>query len=595
MARFRSRRTTATASLSHESVSHSSGGSWHLVPWLWPWAVPIALLPLAGALWLLWGDPPSVAGGAGITLLTVGAAWLAQRAGEPRGPLIRGLAVLTVVLCGSWLLLATGTGLISWPAGQWWPALVHPTVDLWVVLLFACGLGWTILKGLRSQGGDHNNGWGDLAGRIGLEGSRVVRRRGPDGKMTDVIEVPPGMPASAIAKARPGIASLLDVPVDQVQTTVLDEGGRRARLDVVADDPLRQPLLWAGPSNPGASIAEALLLGGRRDITPMKIWLPGDQDKDRAATHLLITGMSRAGKSTAGRGVLTEILSRVDVDVVVLDTFKGAQFVAAFRGHPRVQEIITEPARAKAYITSLDDEIRRRTDELGEGGWEQWAPGCTWLDGTPMHLLVVHIEEAQHTVGQMRALARVAQGGLSAGVHLIVSLQRAIDANLLTDIRQQMGAVWAFGVKRGDEKYSGLPEEMLVMGAAPQQWEANHPGYSYLTAPGVPLETALVPGRSFKILPAEIPGRLGFNRAMRTPQQRGRDEKPATTVSGRELVGERLEKLINDGVREVRPADFRDIAEAGGHTASWLTRELAFRVGERRLRPAGGGRYEVLT
>jgi hypothetical protein len=83
-----------------------------------------------------------------------------------------------------------------------------------------------------------------------------------------------------------------------VQTTILDEGGRRARLDLVTTDALRVPLPWVRPSAGGASIAEPLLLGGRRGGSPLKLWIPGDQSVSRAGTNVLITGMTRAGKST---------------------------------------------------------------------------------------------------------------------------------------------------------------------------------------------------------------------------------------------------------------------------------------------------------
>ena len=131
------------------------------------------------------------------------------------------------------------------------------------------------------------------------------------------------------------------------------------------------------------------------------------------------------------------------------------------------------------------------------------------------------------------------------------------------------------------------------MGAAPQQWEAHHPGYSYLTAPGVPLEASLEPARSFKILPADIPAGLGFSNPARVPGQ----VKPQTFAvepSGRDLVARRLDDLVAAGRSEVKPLDFREIQEAGGHTASWTTRELAVLVSGQRLRPSGGGRYEVL-
>ena len=136
------------------------------------------------------------------------------------------------------------------------------------------------------------------------------------------------------------------------------------------------------------------------------------------------------------------------------------------------------------------------------------------------------------------------------------------------------------------------------MGAAPHQWEASHPGYSYLSAPGVPLETALEPARSFKITPADIPVGLGFSNPKPGDLQFKAQAPTQTQVppqrNGRDLVAERLDELVAAGRGEVRPADFADIKDAGGHTPSWLTRELAVLAAVRRVRPLGGGRYEVL-
>jgi hypothetical protein len=146
--RYKRRRTTLNAS--HESTSFSYG-SGHLVPWLWPWVVALALLPLSGLLWLLWGNPPSTWGGAAITLLTHRRRCVACRAGADRSS--RGWRS-SPSLCGGWLpAVSTGLSLARRP---WWPNGAADRPVGGTDLRYRYRL--DDLRGLRSRG-EHDNGW----------------------------------------------------------------------------------------------------------------------------------------------------------------------------------------------------------------------------------------------------------------------------------------------------------------------------------------------------------------------------------------------------------------------------------------------------
>lgn len=548
----------------------TSLGTTHLVPWLWPWALSVALLPLAAGLWALWGRDPDAApwGAVAIALGTAGLSLLAWRAGRARGAIVRAHAAASVAFAGGWLLVAT----LSSP----WQ---RPVIDVWVVLALVGGVSWNVRRGLRGQGDEHDTGWSALAEKVKLPGSRILSPVRDGHQVRATIEADRGAQTTAdITAARERIASGLGVPAAGVRIAPDPDSAARAQLTVVTRDVLRTPTPWAGPSAAGGTIAAPVVLGIRETGEPLQLWLPGDHRAGRAATHVLITGMTGAGKSAAARLLLAEVLTRTDAEVWLIDTVKARQFVRPFTS--RVAELATDTDRARVLIGKLPSLIADRADQLGERGHDQWQPGC----GLPF--LVVHVEEAASVVATSRPFALAAQTGRSAGVALVVSLQRAVHTNLPTDVRQQMGAALAFGCRPGDERFSGLSADILAAGASPQAWGASRPGYCYAEVPGVDPVLWPSPARTFVSDSTGVAALLGTDQPV-TPTAAG----PVPPAQAKALLIARLRDLRAGGAATVRPADFADLLADAGRSAPWLTGALKELVRGGVLVDAGRGVY----
>jgi DNA segregation ATPase FtsK/SpoIIIE-like protein len=90
----------------------------------------------------------------------------------------------------------------------------------------------------------------------------------------------------------------------------------------------------------------------------------------------------------------------------------------------------------------------------------------------------------------------IAQEARSAGVSLVVSMQRASGYQLSTDTRASLPAAMCFGV-RGDDAGFALPEEVLDAGANPAAWGNKRKGYVYLVSAGVDEDLYANPARTF--------------------------------------------------------------------------------------------------
>jgi hypothetical protein len=115
-----------------------------------------------------------------------------------------------------------------------------------------------------------------------------------------------------------------------------------------------------------------------------------------------------------------------------------------------------------------------------------------------MPYLLAWFEEAAKLLRELGddVFTGIAQEARSAGVSLVVSMQRASGYQLSTDTRASLPAAMCFGV-RGDDAGFALPEEVLDAGANPAAWGNKRKGYVYLVSAGVDEDLYANPARTF--------------------------------------------------------------------------------------------------
>ncbi|HEY9474812.1 MAG TPA: hypothetical protein VIS06_13290 [Mycobacteriales bacterium] len=458
----------------------------HMLPYAPPWAVGATLLPGAELAHHMWGLNPQVVpwATAGLTLAGTALTAVTWAAGRARGRFTRAHASVSVGAASAWFTSAAIVG-----------AGAHPIIDLFGIGLPSLALSWNVRRMLRGDG--DGDGWSDLAERVKLTGARVSHPKVDGARVTGQVQLVPGEQTVAdLVSARDRIASGLGVPPTGVRFNADPDRADQAEIIVVPTDQLRRTIPWPGPSASGGSIAAPLVLGTYEHAAPVRLWLPGDHNEQRNLAHVLLMGMSGAGKSEGALVLATEVLTRSDAVLWVADPIKGEQtFGVAKNG---IDWFATTHGDAKAMLKAVEQIVRARADWLGQRGYKQWEPGC----GIP--LLVVILEEAAAYVANSGVFTRVVQQARSTGVSVVVSMQRASYQNIPTDARAQLGAVLCFGVRGTDDAGFALSDTVLDSGANPAAWGAKRPGYAYLEAPGVPEENWPTPLRTFQITPEQI-------------------------------------------------------------------------------------------
>lgn len=458
----------------------------HLLPYAPPWAIGAALLPSAAVAHHMWGmDPQTIPWAtAGLTLTGTALTAVTWAAGRARGLFTRAHAAFTVGAASTWFTAAAITGPFH-----------RPTADLFLLGIPALAASWNVRRMLRGDG--DGDGWGNLAERVHLAGARVSSPKVEGTRVTGTVQLVPGEQTVAdLTAARERIASGLGVPATGVRFSPDPDRADRAQIVVVPTDQLRRALPWPGPSAPGGSIAEPLVPGLYEDAGLVRLYLPGDHKRERNLTHVLIMGMSGAGKSEGALVLATDMLTRRDVVLWVADPVKGEQtFGPAKAG---IDWFATTREDAKAMLQSVQRVVSARANYLGQHGHKQWEPGC----GIPF--LVVVLEEAAAYVSNSGVFTRIVQQARSTGVSIVVSMQRATHNNIPTDARAQLGASLCFGVRNVEDASFALSDETLDSGANPAAWKATRPGYAYFEAPGVAEDRWTTPLRTYRITPEQI-------------------------------------------------------------------------------------------
>ncbi|MGW6412130.1 plasmid transfer protein TraB [Streptomyces vinaceus] len=537
----------------------------HLPPWLCTGGVG-----LAGALGSVQWEG-SAAAGVGLTLASVALTGLTWWAGKATGQQRRLHSAITVAAGSAWL---TGACLAGPTAGA--------LPDLYLMGAPALALSWNIRMVLRRNVDGTAAGGTDkgLLEKVGLARAQIGATSVEPNRVTAKMALEAGEQTNEdVARVLPRIASALDLPKSAVRYMPDPDSARRGELVIVPEDMLAQVAEWEEPSNLGGSIAEPLVIGRYDDGSALMLWLPGDPEIKRNATHVLIAGGTGSGKGETALNLMLEILSRRDVLLWVSDPKMFQDFRPLLPGMDWAAEGGPD---TEVMVEAIKAVIPARTRWLGAHGYRQWIPEAAQQqtsrehtcrpDGRPcgcegMPFLVTWMEEAANTLRLMGddAFTGIAQEARSAGVALIVSLQRPSYDQMSTSTRASLPSVIALGCDPRDEGFS-LPDVVIDAGAHPGAWGNRRPGYCYVVSPGIPEDRYPSPGRTFAVPHTATPT---IEALARWAQANGATADPITGGAARAVAGQNYTgRTIPGTVPTLRPAveeeGVRMEAESGG-------------------------------
>lgn len=519
-----------------------------------PWLAVAAELPATLAAHHVWGG--SAAAGVGLTLaagtLTAATWW----AGKGTTPDRRLHATLSTGAGSAYLILGTVTDPLS-----------PGNLSLLVLGGVVAAGSWNIRQALRVNVDGTPNGKGAETGVLvqAVGNAKLALRGKPKvepNKVTAPLQLAPGTTtAKELGNRVTNIAGELSVSPTSVRILEDPDHADRATLVVVPEDMLKKPTPWPGPSALGGSITEPVVPGVYEDGGKAVLWFPWAPGRN--ATHFLVAGMNGSGKSAGLSVAVTDVLTRHDVIVWAVDPSKGLQTFAPFLPHLDWCEMTM--AGGEAMIAALTSVITARANAMGEHGFKNWTPEV--FDKLGMPYMVVWIEEAAKFFRDGAEMEGLVMEARSAGISVIISLQRPSASSMPTDVREQLGGVLCFGVKGSTTADMALPDDVRDAGARPEAWQNRRPGYAYLVAPGVDEERYPTPMRTYLIDDAQIEAALalvqrpsadpvtataaGEAYANRTRYDRG-DAAPvmAPPVETPEQVRAREEERLTDQVRQ---------------------------------------------
>lgn len=490
----------------HHEDRLNSGGSTGMGAWLWhrakpytpPWLVTGGVgLAGAGANWQ-WGGSPWA--GVGLTLASTALTAATWWAGKSTGPQRRLHSAITVAAGSAWLTSAALSG-----------PFTGPLPDLYLMGGATLALSWNIRQVMRSSAGETSGSDSDkgLLEKVGLARTRLKEIKVEPNRVTVPYELPAGeLTNDDINKAIPRIASALDVPTTAIRVQHDPDSARKGQFVIVPEDMLKTPTIWPGPYAPGESVAVPLRLGVYDDGSDLVLPLLD-------AIHLLVMGMTGSGKTEGAVDLLLEILTRNDVVVWLSDAAKAGQDFQPLM--PALDWAALDTPSAGAMVAAVQAVIPARTAWLRDHSYRSWEPAAATTQTSPAHscaaagacgcpgmpYLLAWFEEAAKLLRELGddVFTGIAQEARSAGVSLVVSMQRASGYQLSTDTRASLPAAMCFGV-RGDDAGFALPEEVLDAGANPAAWGNKRKGYVYLVSAGVDEDLYANPARTFWTGPA---------------------------------------------------------------------------------------------
>jgi hypothetical protein len=333
-----------------------------------------------------------------------------------------------------------------------------------------------LVGGGREAANAKGSKWAKVEDAVGLARFEVEGEAKTNGKGTveATVVATEGAAGEDFAKKIPALASVLKLGRGRMTATVDPEDSSRVYVRAQVADLLVAGVGWGGPTAPGQSIAAARIWAGRYDDGE-DVEIDITALADGVIKHLLLMGMTGAGKTQWARAVVADILTRTEVSVWYVNTTKAMQDFGPLRHG--IDWFITEEAKAKQFFKLLKNVVTKRTEHLGSQGLASWRPGCG------LNFLVIWGEEAADFAADSDGYDHLLRTARSAGIWIVTSLQRATYNNISTDARANHGAGMCFGLADAADAGFCLPNEVVEAGASPG-WGAKKPGYAYLAGLG---------------------------------------------------------------------------------------------------------------
>lgn len=438
-----------------------------LVP---PWILAVLTLIAGLVTHGFWaGSPWAAAAIAVVTMMLAGLVTMVSRAPNTLG---KAHAAVTPLLMGGWITTATITGVIS----NW--HLVHPTVDMWLIGAPAMAISWNIRIHVRHGGGHGSSSlWDELTEKASISGVKVKPTQVTENRFKGKLQLPAGeLTVDQVQKATDNLASGLRVPPRGVRIAPDPDNASQATITIVRKDLLRvahdfQIVIPDGP--PTQSVVEPFYGGLYEDGEEVNVrfYVPG-----YGFVHLLIQGMTGAGKTAWMLGLLAQGFLRSDLITIGIDVKKAPQ---SFKDiHHGLDMIIDTEAKAKRLFKVMKKEaIPARTRSLARLGLDKWEAGC----GLPAIWLC--FEEAGGVVEDDPAFVSLMETMRSLGIFCTTSMQRASYGRLDTDARANFGGGVCFGVDDEQDARFVLSDHLVDAGADPSVWRTSRPGCAYFDDP----------------------------------------------------------------------------------------------------------------
>jgi hypothetical protein len=382
-------------------------------------------------------------------------------------------AAVTTILIHAWMLMAMWQDIGEWMFGV-------PTVYAYFFGGGILGVSWCIRRwAYRGDLEEQENGSGEnVFAAIGLgSGTFLDKERSYKTSNGAVyrMKLALGKTVEDAKNKAVELAQLAGKPRALVHVSETEDGVEgQVDIMILDENPFKDKNIWKGPEFPGDSIGTPISFATYDTGERGRVFIAG---KDGGSSqHYLTMGMPGTGKSKVWQAIYGTVLSRKNVSVIYGDPAKGMQTGGALASG--LSWFAWTEDDCMNQIDAVMRAIPARTNYLTSKGYSHWVPGCG------LNFLIFHLEEAAR-FANVTDLVQLLEAARSAGISIVLSLQRATHDRISTSARYNLGGNLCFGVKNKSDAQFGLSEYARQSGAAPHLWQDRFPGYFYLEAAGI--------------------------------------------------------------------------------------------------------------